>query len=350
MLPSASPILDSQGNLYGTTLQGGAFSGPQSSCCGTVWKYSTTTGVFTTLVNFDGDSVPADGMFPAGGVVIDSKGNLYGGTIMGGAFGDGLLYEYSSTGQLSTLATFSGPNGWNPEGSLTFDAAGNLYGVTNQGGTSGFGTVFQLTPNPGAGVCGGVTLSGLALNPLTLPAGSASQGTITLASPAPSGGAIVGLITDNAFGLVPATATVAAGATTGTFPFTAKPGVLSNTPVTITASLGNSTLQATVTITPASTVFVSSVALNPASVSAGSNFNGTVSLNKAAPSGGALITLSSSNTTLATVPSSVSVQAGKTSATFSGRTQKSGTSSSAVISAAFGGATKSATLTVTAKN
>jgi uncharacterized repeat protein (TIGR03803 family) len=349
-LPTAPPIIDSQGNLYGTTYQGGAFSGPQSSCCGTLWKYSTTTGVFTTLVSFDGDRVPADGLFPVGGVVMDSNGNLYGGTVMGGAFGDGLLYEYSSTGQLTTLVTFSGPNGWNPEGSLTFDAAGNLYGVTNQGGTSGYGTVFQLTPNPGAGVCGGVTLSGLAFNPVSLPSGSTSQGTITLASPAASGGAIVGLSTDNAFGLVPATATVAAGATTGTFTFTAKPGVLSNTPVTVTASLGNSTLQATVTITPASTVFLSSISLNPSSVSAGSNFNGTVALNKAAPSGGAVVTLSSSNTAVATVPSSVTVQAGKTSASFSGRTQKSGTNSSALISAAFGGASKSATLTVTAKN
>jgi uncharacterized repeat protein (TIGR03803 family) len=350
MLPSAPPILDGQGNLYGTALQGGVHFTPSNACCGTVWKYSTSTGVFTTLVSIDGDTVPADGMFPAGAVTMDSQGNLYGGTIMGGAFGDGIIYEYSSTGQLSTLVTFSGPNGWNPEGNLTFDSAGNLYGVTDQGGTSGYGTVFKLTPNPGGGVCGGVTLASLAFNPTTAQAGSTSQGTVTLTAPAPSGGAIVGLSTDNAFGLVPATTTVVAGAISGTFTFTAKPGVLSNTPVTVTASLGNSTIQATVTITPASTVFVSSLTLNPSTVSAGSNVNGTVTLNTAAPSGGAVVTLSSSNTGIATVPASVTVQSGKTSANFSGRTQKVTSNSSAVISGSFGGTTKTATLTVTGKN
>ena len=275
-LPSAPPILDSQGNLYGTTLQGGAFFTPSNSCCGTLWKYSTTTGVFTTLVSFDGDTVPADGMFPGGSVTLDSQGNLYGGTIYGGSFGDGTIYEYSSAGQLSTLVTFSGPNGWNPESNLTFDSAGNLYGVTNQGGTSGYGTVFKLTPNAGGGICGGVALTSLVFNPVTVRDGSTSQGTVTLTGPAPAGGTVVGLVSDNSFGLVPATATVPAGATSGTFTFTAKPGVLSNTPVTITSSLGNSTVQAVVTITPASTVFVSSVSLSPASVTAGSNANGTV--------------------------------------------------------------------------
>ena len=350
ILSSAPPIIDSQGNLYGTTLQGGAFYTPSNSCCGTLWKYSTTTGVFTTLVSFDGDTVPADGMFPAGGVTLDSHGNLYGGTIFGGAFGDGTVYEYSATGQLGTLVTFSGPNGWNPQGDLTFDSAGNLYGVTDAGGTSSFGNVFKLTPNPGGGVCGGVTVSALAFNPVTVPAGSTSQGTVTLSGAAPSGGTAVGLSSNNAFGLVPATVTVPGGATSGTFTFTAKTGVLSNTPVTVTSSLGNSTVQAGLTITPVSAVFVTSVSLSPASVSAGSNFNGTVNLNTAAPSGGAVVTLASNNTAVATVPSSVTVQAGKSSATFSGRTQKVTSNSSAVISGTFGGASQSATLTVTAKN
>jgi len=233
---------------------------------------------------------------------------------------------------------------------LTFDSAGNLYGVTNQGGTSGYGTVFKLTPNPGGGVCGGAALSSLSFSPTAVPAGSTSQGTVTLTGPAPSGGAVVGLVSDNSFGLVPPSMTIAAGATSGNFTFTAKTGVLSNTPVTVTANLGNSSVQGTVTITPASTVFLSSMSLNPATVRAGDNFTGTVTLNAAAPSGGAQVTLSSSNAAVATVPTSVTVQAGKTSATFSGRTQQSSSTSSAVISARFGGATKTATLTVTGKN
>ena len=349
MLPTRSPILDSQGNLYGTAAQGGAFSNPSNACCGTLWKYSTTTGQLTTLINFDGDTVPADGMFPGGGVVMDSAGNLYGGTVYGGAFGDGIIYEYSASGQVTTLVTFSGPNGWNPEGRLTFDSAGNLYGITNQGGTSGYGTVFQLTPNSGGGTCGGVTVSSLTFNPASIPSGSTSQGTVTLSGPAPSGGSTVGLSSDNSFGLVPATVTVAGGATSGTFTFTAKTGVLSNTAVTVTASLGNSTVQGSVTITPSSTVSVSSVSLNPSTVRGGSNATGTVTLNKAAPSNGAVVSLSSSNTAAATVPSSVTVQAGKTSASFQIRTQNVNSTSTSSISATFGGVTRSATLTVTRK-
>ena len=347
---SAPPVIDNQGNLYGTTLLGGAFSTPSNTCCGTVWKYSTTTEVFTTLVSFDGNTAPADGTFPAGGVTLDSNGNLYGATVSGGAFGDGIVYEYSSTGQLSTLVTFSGPNGWNPIGNLTFDSEGNLYGVTDQGGPAGYGIIFKLTPNAGGGVCGGLTLSSLTLNPVTVVDGNTSQGIITLSGPAPSGGVIVGLITDNAFGLVPATVTVPAGAVSAPFTFTAKPGVLSNTPVTITSSLGNGTLQATVSITPASTLFVSSVSLSPTNVTAGSNVNGTVTLNTVAPSGGAVVTLSSGNTAVATVPCSVSVQSGKTSATFSIRTAKVTSTSNTLISGTFGGTTQSATLTVTPKN
>ena len=349
MLPSASPVLDSQGNLYGTTLQGGAFSGPSSSCCGTIWKYSTATGQFTTLVSFDGNTVSADGMFPAG-IVLDAAGNLYGGTIFGGAFGDGIIYEYSQTGQLSTLVTFSGPNGENPQGTLTFDAAGNLYGIANQGGASGYGTVFQLTPNAGGGPCGGVAVSSLSFNPVNVPDGSTSQGTVTLSGPAPQGGATVGLSTDNSFGVVPSTVTIPAGATSAVFSFFAQPGVLSDTPVTVTASIGNSTVQGSITITPVSSVFVSSVSLNPSSITAGGNVNGTVTLNKAAPSGGAVISLSSSNTSAATVPSTVTIQSGKTNASFQVRTSQSSRSSTSVISGSFGGVTKSVTLTVTPKN
>jgi uncharacterized repeat protein (TIGR03803 family) len=289
-------------------------------------------------------------MFPSGGVVLDAAGNLYGGTIFGGTFGDGTIYEYSAAGQLSTLVTFSGPNGWNPQGDLTFDAAGNLYGVTNQGGTSSFGTVFQLTPNPGGAPCGGVTLSSVTFNPANVQDGSTSIGTVTLGAPAPSGGAIVGLATDNSFGVVPATVTVPAGSTLSTFSFFAQPGVLSNTPVTVTASIGNSTIKGSITITPVSSVFVSSVSLNPTSVGAGSNVDGTVTLNKAAPAGGAVVTLTSSNTAVATTPSTVTVQSGKTTANFQIRTQNVRTNSTATISAGFGGVTKSAVLTVTPKN
>ena len=153
-------------------------------------------------MSFDGDTVPADGMFPnTSGVTLDSNGNLYGTTVYGGSFGDGIVYEYSSAGKLSTLVTFSGPNGWNPEGNLTFDSKGNLYGVTNQGGTSGYGTVYMLTPNPGGGSCGGIRF----VSDSEPRNGAGWQWHVSghgdFDAAAPSGGTLVGLSSDSSFAL-----------------------------------------------------------------------------------------------------------------------------------------------------
>jgi uncharacterized repeat protein (TIGR03803 family) len=345
-LPAATVTLDGQGNVYGTTYQGGSHSSASNYCCGTVWKYSLSTGTLTTMVSFDGDTVPADGMFPQGGVTLDSNGNLYGSTVGGGTFGDGIVYEYSSADVLSTLVTFSGPNGWSPEGNLVFDSAGNLYGTTNQGGSSGYGTVFKLTPNTGGGTCSGLTLSSLTLNPTTVQDGGTSQGRVTLSAAAPSGGVVVGLSSDSTFAMVPANVTVSAGATSTTFTVRSQSGVLSNTSVVITAALGNSTAQASLTITPPATVTLSSLTLNPIRVSGGNKSTGTVTLTAAAPSGGAVVTLSSSNTSVATVPSSITVQTGKTSAGFTVSTRRVFSSTNVVISATYAGRTKNKTLTV----
>ena len=92
---------------------------------------------------------------------------------------------------------------------------------------------------------------------------------------------------------------------------------------------------------------LSSVSLNPTSVTGGNSSTGTVTLSGPAPAGGAQVTLSSSNTTAATVPSSVTVAAGATSATFTVGTSAVATSTTVTISAVYGGATRSASLTVT---
>jgi FG-GAP-like repeat len=89
------------------------------------------------------------------------------------------------------------------------------------------------------------------------------------------------------------------------------------------------------------------IALNPASVVGGNTSQGTASLTSAAPSGGAVVTLSSSNTSAATVPASVTVPAGAFSATFTVSTASVTASTSLTITGAFGGVTRSATLTVT---
>src|SRR5947209_4767782 len=91
---------------------------------------------------------------------------------------------------------------------------------------------------------------------------------------------------------------------------------------------------------------LSGLSLNPSSVTGGSPSTGTVTLSGPAPSGGAVVSLSSSNTGVASVPSSVTVPAGATSASFTVTTTAVSTSISVTISAAYGGATQTATLTV----
>jgi hypothetical protein len=92
---------------------------------------------------------------------------------------------------------------------------------------------------------------------------------------------------------------------------------------------------------------LSTLTLSPTSVVGGNSAQGTVTLTAVAPSGGAVVSLSSSNTTVATVPASVTVAAGSTSATFTVTTRSVTTSTPVTISAAYGGVTRTATLTVT---
>jgi uncharacterized repeat protein (TIGR03803 family) len=303
----------------------------------------------TTLVSFDGDTVPANGMFPMGGVTRDAQGNLYGTTEYGGAFGNGIAWEYSAAGVLSTLVTFSGPNGSNPESNLSFDGEGNLYGITNQGGTSGYGTVFKLTPNAAGGTCG-VTLSSLTLNPTSVSNGQSSTGTVTLSAAAPSGGSTVGLSSNSTFAIIPSTVSVAAGATSGTFTVNTKNGfVASNTTVTITATLGNSTVQGNMTITPG--IAVTSISLKPNSVTAGSSAIGTVTIASPAPSSGNAVQLSTSPLSSCNLPVSfptnpVTIPAASTSASFTVNTTSTAASCTAPIFAQSGGASVSANFTV----
>jgi uncharacterized repeat protein (TIGR03803 family) len=135
-------VTDAEGNFYGTTSVGGA------SGNGTVFEL-TRKGTETVLYSFTG---AADGFAPYGGVIRDAKGNLYGTTFQGAGIGCndagcGTVYELTSAGKFTVLHTFTGgADGGNPAAGLVMDKGGNLYGTTYGGGPHGHGTVFKLTP------------------------------------------------------------------------------------------------------------------------------------------------------------------------------------------------------------
>jgi uncharacterized repeat protein (TIGR03803 family) len=129
--PGAGLIADAAGNLYGTTLNGGA------SGQGTVFQL-TLSRTLNVLYSFTGGS---DGALPFAGLIADAAGNLYGTTI--GGDGPGTVFQLTPWGDLNLLQSFTG--GDSPWAGLIADAAGNLYGTTEGG--DGPGTVFQLTPS-----------------------------------------------------------------------------------------------------------------------------------------------------------------------------------------------------------
>ena len=190
-----------------------------------------------------------------------------------------------------------------------------------------------------------VTLSSLSLDPTSVSGGTPSTGTVTLNTAAPADGTAVALFSSNtAVAIVPAIVTVPAGATSANFTVATSP-VTASTSVAISGTYSGVTGGAWLTVIPATTL--SSMSLNPSSVPAGSPSTGTVALSAAAPAGGAAIALSSSNTSVATVPGSVTVGAGATSANFTVSTSSSCTSSAVTISGTYGGVTRSAGLTAT---
>jgi hypothetical protein len=194
------------------------------------------------------------------------------------------------------------------------------------------------------------SLSSVSVSPTSVVGGSAAQGTITLTGGAPSGGALVSLSSANpSVASVPSSVTVAAGATSAAFTVTTA-SVATSTSVTISGSFGGVIRTATLTVSPVapppSAVTLSSLALSPTAVTGGGSSQGTVVLTGAAPSGGVVVALSSSNTAVATVPASVSVVAGATSATFTVTARTVAASTAVTISASQGGVTRTATLTV----
>jgi|HubBroStandDraft_1064217.scaffolds.fasta_scaffold60211_1 uncharacterized repeat protein (TIGR03803 family) len=158
--PGAGLIQATNGDLYGTTTEGGTTEGTSGNY-GTVFKI-TPSGALTTLYSFCSKSNAQanclDGYDPLGTLVEATNGDIYGTTQSGGAncppYGCGTIFKITPGGTLTTLYSFcsqsgcaDGKEGYDTGPALIQATDGNLYGTTPSGGAGGYGTVFQLTPS-----------------------------------------------------------------------------------------------------------------------------------------------------------------------------------------------------------
>ncbi|MFZ0804178.1 MAG: choice-of-anchor tandem repeat GloVer-containing protein [Terriglobales bacterium] len=161
---NAPVVVDAKGNLYGMTPYGGTPNcgwDREELGCGVLFMM-TPNGKFTIVHNFVG----TDGMFPASGLVRDSKGNFYGAAVFGGirscrsvgngrnntASGCGTIFKVDVHGNFSVLYTFTGQSDGSGPLGLIIDSGDNLYGIAAgggdlQGNCCGYGTIFKLDTN-----------------------------------------------------------------------------------------------------------------------------------------------------------------------------------------------------------
>jgi hypothetical protein len=190
------------------------------------------------------------------------------------------------------------------------------------------------------------SVASVGANPYQVVGGNSSVGTVTLTSAAPSGGALVSLSSANGAVSVPGSVSVGTGASSATFGITTSV-VSTPTLTTISATYGGATKSTTFTVNPASAPALAALTLNRTTVVGGNPVIGTVTLAAPAPSGGATVTLASSNSSAASVPATVVVASGATSGTFTVATATAKKSVSVTLSAVYGGVTKTVAMKIT---
>ena len=147
--PYGAPVFDSAGNLYGSTDAGG------KNYLGSVYELSPgANGKWTEKILHSFADNGKDGWIPVSPVILDSSGNIYGTTLLGGSGGNGIVYELTSTNGKWTekiLHAFANNNKQGAEsyGALAFNASGDLVSTTVSGGQTNNGTVYELIPGSG---------------------------------------------------------------------------------------------------------------------------------------------------------------------------------------------------------
>lgn len=139
--PAGSLLRDSAGNIYGVASGGGNMSCNTGNGCGVIFKFDPA-GKLTVMHSFSG----SDGSTPDAGVIQDAQGNFYGTTTRGGTTDLGTVYTLRTNGKVIVLHSFTGDeDGWDPVDELLVDPAGNLYGTAVNGGTYNGGAMFAIT-------------------------------------------------------------------------------------------------------------------------------------------------------------------------------------------------------------
>jgi uncharacterized repeat protein (TIGR03803 family) len=174
-------LFDRAGNIYGTTKQGGNYES------GAVYELTKSNGFWIGSVIYSFRGSGSDGSFPAGGLVVDSAGNLYGTTTSDGSgCGCGIVFELSPSGSGWTetvIHQFQGPDGSTPYATLTLGPSGEIYGATTSGGSNNTGVIFEMSPSGGSWSYSvlyqfqGTILYGGPYGPLVLDAAGALYGT-----------------------------------------------------------------------------------------------------------------------------------------------------------------------------
>jgi len=143
--PRGRLAIGPDGNLYGTTQQGGEYNGGYNS--GTIFRISLSGGGYQIMHTFSGESGTGDGAQPSAGLTLASDGNFYGTTQGGGTSYNGTVFKMDLAGTVTILYSFlsDDPNGTAPLGALIQASDGNLYGTCDEGGTSNAGTVFRIS-------------------------------------------------------------------------------------------------------------------------------------------------------------------------------------------------------------